>query len=397
MKHECQRIHTAIVKAGWLIDGTGRPAISDTRLWINNGMIEAVETGPAAAFGGDADGTAVLDLSEYTLMPALIDSHVHLVMSGNPDEAVRRHQPAGKFEDASTVIARHIEESMRYGVMAVRDGGDGNGHVTQYSDHQMAGHDGRFVLKTANRGWYRPGRYGRIVGGRPLSDDKDLESIGREMGAVDQVKIVNSGLNSLKSFGRQTPSQFTCEELTAIVAMAAKAEKPVMVHVNGESPVADAVKAGVDSIEHGYFMGSSNLQRMADAGVFWVPTVAPMYAYARLGGEGSDVAGRNMDHQLEQLRVARRAGVKVALGTDAGSPGVDHGAGVGLEMSLLLRAGYTIEEVVQAATLHGAELLRLSHRGQLAPGRTALVTAVKGPPGTVPANLGESFVYAGSS
>ncbi|MDY6905162.1 MAG: amidohydrolase family protein [Thermodesulfobacteriota bacterium] len=396
MKKKCRGIHTALVKAGWLIDGGGAPAKRHGWLHVVRGSVDRVGEEYRAQPLVDAPEMTVIDLSAYTVLPALIDSHVHLVMSGSPDETIRSTQPAAAFEDAATVIRGHVEASQQHGVMAVRDGGDANGHVTRYKESRKNGPDGHFVLKTANRGWYRPGRYGRIVGGAPLTGKGDLTAIERGMARADHVKLVNSGLNSLKTFGRQTTPQFSRETLSAIVSLAKTAAKPVMVHVNGELPVADAVMAGVSSIEHGYFMGRENLDRMADAGIFWVPTVAPMFAYARLGGEGADIAAQNMDHQLEQLTHARKAGVKVALGTDAGSPGVNHGAGVGLEMTLFLQAGYTLEEVIQTATAHGADLLGMKDRGCLWPGMPALFIAVPGPPEKVPQNLSESIVYTGN-
>lgn len=394
MMRACRHIQTGLVKAGWLIDGTGRPAQRGGWMQITRGVIERMG-GRGDEIPSQPPDMTVCNLSEYTILPGLIDSHVHLVMSGNPNESVRKHQPAPAYEDAEKTICRHIADNMRHGVMAVRDGGDGQGHVTQYQSLSLAAHDACFVLRAANRGWYKPGRYGKIVGGQPLSGVNDPDAIGRGMNGADQVKIVNSGLNSLQIFGKQTSPQFTRDELSAIVALAKKAGKPVMVHANGAAPVADAVMAGVSSIEHGYFMGRDNLNRMADAGVFWVPTVATMFAYSRLGGDGAAVAERNMEDQLEQLAYARSAGVKIALGTDAGSPGVDHGAGVGMEMALFLRAGYAIAEVVQTATARGAALLGLPERGRLVPGMRALFVVIKGPPENIPCQLGESIVCCG--
>ena len=164
-----------------------------------------------------------------------------------------------------------------------------------------------------------------------------------------------------------------------------------MVHANGRVPVGEAVAAGCASIEHGFFMGRANLVRMADMGTVWVPTSVTMAAYARMlekggrfGGVASgadlDVVHRNCDHQLEQLHQAREAGGTVAVGTDAGSLGVDHGTAVAEEMRLLSRAGYSTEAVVQAATRNGARLLGLTDRGRLQPGLRADIIAVKGPP-----------------
>jgi imidazolonepropionase-like amidohydrolase len=150
-----------------------------------------------------------------------------------------------------------------------------------------------------------------------------------------------------------------------------------------------AVAAGCRSIEHGFFMGKDNLARMADTGVTWVPTVVTMAAYARIFeqiGRNSDVARRMLDDQLEQLAIARRLGVTVAMGTDSGSPGVDHGAAVIAEMQLLMQAGYPLSEAIQCATLNGARLVG-GEFGLIERGRPAAFVIVEGRPSTLPEGL----------
>jgi imidazolonepropionase-like amidohydrolase len=163
--------------------------------------------------------------------------------------------------------------------------------------------------------------------------------------------------------------------------------------------VAEAVAAGCASIEHGFFMGRENLEKMADSQTVWVPTVVTMAAFARqlacgekVGGvaEGADpdVVRRNRDHQLEQVRLARQLGVTIAVGTDAGSPGVGHGQAVVEEMGLLAEAGLSLEAVVRTATWNGARLLKLGDRGRLVAGQRADFIAVAGPPQTLLARVG---------
>jgi imidazolonepropionase-like amidohydrolase len=136
-------------------------------------------------------------------------------------------------------------------------------------------------------------------------------------------------------------------------------------------------------------MGKDNLARMADNGVAWVPTVVTMSAYARIfeqTGRNPDVACRTRDHQIEQLAVARRLGVTVALGTDSGSPGVDHGAAVIEEMKLLIQAGYSLAEAIPCATVNGARLVA-GEFGLIEPGRPATFAIVEGSPSTLPESL----------
>jgi imidazolonepropionase-like amidohydrolase len=128
---------------------------------------------------------------------------------------------------------------------------------------------------------------------------------------------------------------------------------------------------------------------MAEKGVFWVPTVVPMQAYAEHLAQTdrrSEVARRTVDHQLDQLRQARRLKVPVALGTDSGSPGVDHGTAVIAEMKLLMAAGFSLPEAVRCATLHGA-MLTGGDFGRVAEGRPASFLVVPGEPSELPDSI----------
>lgn len=140
---------------------------------------------------------------------------------------------------------------------------------------------------------------------------------------------------------------------------------------------------GCDSIEHGFFMGEANMERMAARGTVWVPTAGTMAGCLDVLAAGSpeaDGARRLLDHQVGQLARARELGVTVAAGTDAGSPGVRHGRAMAVELGLMSAAGYSLGETVRCAAVHGARLLGLSRSGVLQPGAWADFIAVAGPP-----------------
>jgi imidazolonepropionase-like amidohydrolase len=215
-------------------------------------------------------------------------------------------------------------------------------------------------------------------------------AIAKETDAKDHIKIVNSGLNSLLCFGKQTTPQFTLEEMTDAVAAAERRNLKVMVHANGKMPVEIAVEAGCCSIEHGFFMGEDNLKKMADRQVFWVPTAFTMKAFSehlRNSGQDTDVPRRNLDHQMEQIASAKRFGVPVAAGTDAGSLGVHHGSGIIDELKLFMAAGFSIQEAVRSATALSVELLGLEDVGRLMPGAAATFIATPGDPSYLPESL----------
>jgi imidazolonepropionase-like amidohydrolase len=394
------------VHAGWLIDGSGGPVQENVLIHIQEHAIRSINPVPK---GLCITSPSFLDLSDYTLLPRLVDCHVHLFMSGTDDIAARKRQLEAGYDELKDVITDHIARHTTSGVGAVRDGGDGKGLVQQYQQACRKSHDGNespcgsaashrpmtLHIKVAGKAWHQRGRYGKLIGrspatGETLSDAIRREATLPEFFRPDHIKVVNSGVNSLICYGKETLPQFSLEELTQAVGEAGRKQLRMMVHANGVLPVQIAVTAGCHSIEHGFFMGAENLSRMRDRQTVWVPTAFTMGAYAAHlppSSREADTARRNLTHQLDQLRMARDLGVPVALGTDAGSLGVHHGDAVREEFGLLLEAGYTLSEAVQCATKTGAGLLGISDMGVLIPGMPASWIAVKGSPSGLPGSL----------
>ena len=359
---------------GNLIDGSGGPVLERALLTIKNGVITAVAEVHGIPPGAD-------DLSECTIVPGLVDCHVHLFMSGTNDPSVREGQLSYSFEEAGAIITRHLADQLRHGVVAVRDGGDYGSHTLRFKREVMPGTPSPLIMRCAGRAWHAAGRYGRLIG-RPPSDHLTLaQSIAENNENPDHIKIVNSGINSLTHFGHETSPQFSLEELTEAVREAEKLGLKTMVHANSRLPVRIAAEAGCHSVEHGFFMGEDNLKFLADRRIYWVPTVGTMKAYAEQIEEGTrqaDIALRNLDHQLGQMRIARELGVPMAIGTDCGSLGVHHGAAFSEEMKLFIEAGYTLPEAVCYATLNGAKLLGIDDEiGRLQVGKPATLIVVK--------------------
>ena len=365
------------ILAGWLLDGTAGPIREKVIVETESGQIARIRR----AEEKDSTREDLLDLSDCTLLPGLVDCHVHLTMSGSIDRSVRERQLSALFLEAKQVIRNHLELNLRHGVTALRDGGDHGGHVLRYKREFLKGNVVVPELRTAGRAWHAPGRYGRLVGRPPYQNRSLAQSVCKAQAHADHVKIVNSGLNSLLDFGKETAPQFPLEDMKKAVLTAHKRGLKVMVHANGRKPVQDAIASGCDSIEHGFFMGGENLKRLAEKQITWVPTVFTMEAYARTLPKRSreaQVARKNLDHQLEQIRQAKGFGVRMAIGTDAGSLGVHHGEAVREEIGLFLVAGLSLTEAVQSATSLGAALLGLGDRaGCLIPGSPATFLAVR--------------------
>lgn len=412
---------TFVVLAGWLIDGSGGPIHEDVRVFVTDGRIQSLHTrtGPAPISkpdrrrppDPDSMTTArIVDHCDCTILPVLVDSHVHLFMSGTSDLEFRKRQLRLAYAKSRALIQRHLSEHLSHGVLAVRDGGDQGAYALRYKSEQPRKPSMPRIF-SPGRAWRAQGRYGALIGSPPPMGHSLAQAIANGVEPIrfppfcngssrsgehlaarpDHVKIVNSGLNSMVCFGEETSPQFDLKSLRDAAIVCGKHDLKIMVHANGRTPVKMALQAGCDSIEHGFFMGKENLEHMAEKGTTWVPTACTMQAYARRLSENDprySIARRNLDHQLEQIALARDLGVTVAVGTDAGSFGVLHGRSVKMEIALLMKAGFPLEAAIRSATFHPSHLLGLTKElGLLQSGKPATFLAVKANPKELPAGL----------
>ena len=376
------------IRAGWLIDGSSRTAMKDCLIEFSGEKISSVtEITPGIEIPSE-----YMDFSGCTMIPGLVDSHTHLTMSGTLDQGIRNMQITDGYHSAEPRIKKHINDYLKYGVVAVRDGGDFHAHALRYKNKFHSKKDLPIIIYAAGNGYHAKGRYGQLLG-MALAPGRNLAQAILEdfRPGIDHIKLVNSGLNSLTEFGRETSPQFTREELKEAVQAAGNIGLTVMVHANGKLPVRTAVESGCHSIEHGFFMGNDNLKRMADYGAIWVPTICTMKAYMEISDpktRGYHVAEKNLVHQLEQIEKAMEYGVTIALGTDAGCPGVYHGLSVMDELGLIIRAGFSVEQAVKCATsnamrIHGDVL----NDGTISKDMPATFVIVKGKPADLPESL----------
>lgn len=374
------------IHAGWLVDGTGTSVRRNVIIVIKNGIIQNLSD--AQPCNSDQDN--ITDFSTHTIIPGLIDSHVHLCLSGTDDQKIRQQQLKFSFADAEQVISAHLRQSLLSGVIAVRDGGDYGGHALRYKKKWTSTSNCPIKIKATGRAWHNHGRYGKLIGRPPAQHGTLAEEIRSENNGLNHVKIVNSGLNSLKEFGKETLTQFNLEEMEKAVQAAASSNLKVMVHANGRVPVKIAIKAGCASIEHGFFMGKKNLGLMAEKGITWVPTVCTMKAYSEYLTQDSieaQISKKNLENQLKQLALAKKLGVTVAVGTDSGSLGVHHGSSIIEELKLFLQAGFSLEETIKASVLNGAALIGLHQTGAIIKGNKASFIVVNGSPANLPESL----------
>jgi imidazolonepropionase-like amidohydrolase len=200
-----------------------------------------------------------------------------------------------------------------------------------------------------------------------------------------QIKVLVSGIVSFKEYGRVGPIHFSQEELKTIVEEAHSLGLTVMAHANSDQAVTMAASAGVDSLEHGYFISRDSLKMLAELNIPWVPTLIPVAAWSLKPGvrninpEHRKIAERTYRQHQAMIAEASAMGITLGVGTDSGALGVQHGNGYLKELELYREAGLSPAEILQAATANGARIVGLEQgAGLVLPGSPANLIAVAG-------------------
>jgi imidazolonepropionase-like amidohydrolase len=306
----------------------------------------------------------------HTLLPALVDAHTHLYLEGGALDAEvrranRRHSPAELLAHAT----RRLERLAPLGIAGMRDAGDKEGVGLALSRRsKMAGNALPFV-DSPGAAIHREGRYGSFMGS-PVEHYASAKACveARVAAGADRIKIIASGIVDFPRAAVPGPAQFSTPEVAEIVGAAKALNRQTLAHASGEAGIESAIAGGVDSLEHGYFITDTQLARMRDARIAWVPTFAPVQAQldhaATLGWDATATANLRaiLDRHATSLLRARELGVTIVAGSDAGSQGVPHGFGLFAELEAMERAGLSSVEVIAAATGAGAD--RFAYAGQ---------------------------------
>ena len=316
---------------------------------VENGTIASIER----AFGGESHA----DVTARFVMPGLVDAHVHSFLDG---ALLDPHQRSAQVDGGPTwmmATARvNLEKCTRAGVTVVRDAGDRFG-INHAIRDELRRQTRRLIdFRSAGAGMKRPARYGSLLACDVAGAEDIVTTVAELCCASDDIKIILTGIIDFAAGCVKGPPQFDVDELTSIVSEAHKHGRLTLAHCSGQAGLEVAVAAGVDSIEHGFFMTREVLQAMADKQIAWVPTAAPVYvqwAHPELNGwSPATVANleRILDAHAEYMMLAHRLGVPLVAGSDAGSQGVDHGSGLVDELSHFLRVGLPMEAVLKSAT-----------------------------------------------
>lgn len=370
--------------SGQVFDGTGSaPAGAD--VVVEDGRI--VEVGPGL------DGDEVVDCAGATVLPGLMDCHVHLLFSGvHPLKTLQAPFSYPYFE-----AVRNLRTTLDLGITTVRDAGGADLGV---KDAVAAGLvPGPRVLIAVSMlsqtgghgdGWYpsgctvpllqpHPGRPSTVVDG-----PEEVRRAVRELvrAGADVIKAATSG-GVLSARDDPRHGHFRDEEVAMMVAEAEAAGIAVMAHAQGTEGIKTAVRNGVRSIEHGIYLDDEAIELMLDWGTWLVPTLAAPRAVLDQAAAGVPYpdavlakARMVLDVHTESVRRAIAAGVTIAMGTDSGVG--PHGDNL-RELQLLLDCGLTPEQALHAATGSASELLDVADdRGTIAVGQRADLLVVEG-------------------
>jgi imidazolonepropionase-like amidohydrolase len=364
-----------VLRAPRLLDGTGAPAVPDAALLLSGGRV--AYAGPAAGLPSDTGQAPSLNFPGTTLLPGLVDVHVHLVASGGPDLAADVPRTEAERALAAVVNARRQLEA---GVTLVRDLGAPGAEAVLVGRAVEAGTiagprvlaSGPAVTMTGGHIAY----IGRVTDGVDAMRAAVRANLALGAGCI---KVVATGGVLTMGIDPREAS-YTQPELEALVSEAHRLGLTVAAHAIGEGGVVAALTAGVDSIEHGMFLDDASIELFGSTGARYTPTFSAPHGI--LGGPSvpgwiKDRARPAADAQVASFQAAVRAGVRVVAGTDAGTPDNPHG-GVAREVAFMVEAGLDTLTAVRAATGEAADLLGVPDRGVLRPGAAADVLVASG-------------------
>jgi imidazolonepropionase-like amidohydrolase len=382
-----------VIHAARLIDGNSGEVQSEMTIVVEGGRIAEVARG----YLRPRDDDRLIELTEHTVMPGLMDMHTHLMSQHSKDSYTERFfMDQAQYALRSTMYAG---ATLMAGFTTVRDLGDNgvnaialrkatdegwiSGPRIFTSGKSLATTGGHADPSNALRGDYRrdPGPVEGVING---PDDARKAVRQRYKDGADLIKLTaTGGVLSLAASGHNP--QFTDEELAAIVATAHDYNMIVAVHAHGTEGIRRAVKAGVDSIEHGTYMTNDIIELMVEKGTYWVPTLMAGEWVAKKAEEPgyfpeivrpkAAAIGPEIRATFSRLH---GSGVKIAFGTDSGvSP---HGENA-REFELMVACGMSPMKAIQTATLETARLLKIDDRlGTIEAKKIADIVAVKGNP-----------------
>lgn len=376
---------TYVIKAGRLIDGQSDRVRHNVIIVVQGNKITALDE--KAVIPKDVE---ILDLSDKTVLPGFIDAHTHIMVDGGPDYGADLYKNSTPFRTIRAVA--NIRKALWNGFTALRDV-ESEGAMYADVDVKKAVNMGLVPgprLWVSTRGLNTPGRYmpfdysweldlpkgAQMVAGA----DECLRAVREQVAnGADWIKIyVDWPFFIDKDGGITGLTNFTTEELTAMVNEAHRLDRKVAGHAISRQGIKAALDAGIDTIEHGCGFDDALIDEAKLQGAYWCPTLLVFQDHSEK--KEAQKPSPLLEIEYKALNSAHKKGLKIALGTDAGSFPWSINEADEFEL-LVKKAGFSPMDAIKAGTSVAAELLgQSSVIGQLAPGMLADIVAVSGDP-----------------
>jgi imidazolonepropionase-like amidohydrolase len=372
---------TYLIRDVTLIDGLGGEPVPDAAVLVDGERIAWL--GPAAQAPAIGDGR-VVDGRGRSLLPGMINCHAHLCNDGAADLFAQVVNDSVPIATIRAVLNAKL--ALEAGVTTIRDCGAASQIALEIA---KAVDQGLIVgprVRAAGRVVTMTGGHGHFIGREADGPDEVRKAVRAEIkGGAHFIKVMATG-GVLTPGVDPSQTTFQPEELQAAVEEAHKAGRPIASHAIGNRGIKNALRAGIDSIEHGFYLDDEAVNLALANDAYMVPTLIAVDQIVNNGaGRGiPDWVVRKAEseagHHRESFAMAVRSGMRIAAGTDAGTPFNPHGD-LGLELARMVEFGLGEMAAVVAATSAAARLLRIDHLvGSVQVGRQADLLLVEGDP-----------------
>ena len=380
---------TIYLKCGAVWDGRSDQLQRNVVIAVSGQKISSMPTAVALGQG------LVVDLSNMTCLPGLIDTHTHVLLQGDITAEDYDKQLLKQSPEYRTILATmNAKRMLEWGFTSIRDlETEGAGYADV--DVRNAINNGVIPgprMQVATRAMDVTGAYPLLgyapnvtvpTGVQTVDGPDSARKVVREQisHGADWIKVYSDrSYRALPDGTLDDIPTFTLEELRAIVDEAHRQRHKVASHAAALNGVHNSVEAGVDSVEHGMYIADADLKTMVAKGIFYVPTLyVGEYVAQGRSAAGAPVWVQMIPIHEQTFRRALKAGVKIAFGTDVG--GFDWKIDPAIEFESMVKYGMTPAQALRAATVNAAELLGMKTIiGELAPGALADIVAVPGDP-----------------
>ena len=368
---------TTLYSGGLVFDGNGTLLENHGVLVDGERISEVAPTGEFESFSNER-----IDTSGGTLMPGLIDCHVHLVYCGGADP----RSDLLKLGTGKIVMNafHNAQKTLDSGVTSIRDLGGRDFLEFAVRDACNSGHQLGPTIMAAGKMVCMTGGHGNVFGRIADGPDEVLKAVREQIHAgSDVIKLMATG-------GIMTPgvnpedAHYTEEELRVGVKEGHRFNRKCASHAQGAAGILNAVRAGMDSIEHGVFLTEECLESMLKRGTYLVPTLSAVnnIYLNRNNGIPEFIVEKTLrvrERHHKSIKMFYEAGGKIAMGTDAGTPFNVHGNN-SQELQFMTDLGISNSDALRFSTANAADLMGLEDRGQIQEGFFADLLIVSGNP-----------------